>query len=752
LPQDSTIENLVLNDLAKESVQARARSSPWDSASAPGIGPGMDGAWFGGSPLLLGLAQQADEIRPWSYYPMLRDKQLRDFWKRESILAGAVYSFSARISALPAKIDGPPRNKTKSSEMMHALDLQKLVIDMLTTDNGFFIERVGPGKADKPLNPKMVSYLSVMDSAQVWRTFDPEYPAIYVNPYTGAYHKMHYSRIISGSSCPQPDELARGIGFCAVSRALRYAQIARDIEIYKHEKVGGRFTRAIGLISGITNKQFKSNLSDAAELNDAMGYTRYAGIPWFASAIDGEIKASIVDLAHLPDGFDAEKDTETYVKALALAFGTDVREFWPGQGGGASKADATVQHEKARGKGIADVTSTIERSLNWGVFDALDCKLEFDYTDDAEQMATAQYHFQVITNVATMQQAGNISAAQGTALLVNMGVIDPEIIDSVMEAESAEPADTESPYTEEQAPMQQAPTVPQQPPQLAKPPAAGPNTIGTPPGGIKPPPAKLGQAPASPGKPKPGLPQVPKAKPLTPRMATSDMRPAKKELEGDLVSGKKKANDAPAHFHAATNAYQEKLKGLMSKFFAQGTPSSESELNTRLVQLIQGYMSLSGDGLDEAFKTGFDHVAQGHKPSAKGLKSVTAIKKRGNKYFDGLIGDLKDAVMTEMQDGKKERGYKGFADLAAGFINRIGQYAGDFWNALMNGMGDVFSQNNQEVEWQLDQASAHCDVCPDKAGVYKSWDDMVRQVGTPGDGSTPCLGNCRCNVIGALPE
>jgi len=531
MAQDATIEDNVIAELGDQSIQARARKSPWDSTNAPGIGPGFEGAWWGGNSMFFGLQQAADEIIQWSYYPQRRDRQLRSFWKTEAILSGAVYSFSARIGALPAKIKGPPGKKKKAAEMLHALDLQKIVIDMLTTDNGFFIERVGPGPADKPLNPKLVTYLSHMDSQQVWRTFDPEFPVIYINPYTGQYHKMHYSRIISGSSCPQPDELARGIGFCALSRAMRYSQIQRDIQIYKHEKVGGRFTRAIGTVSGMTPKQLNETLDAVKEVDDASGFTRYRGIPWLVS-VNQEIKVNLTDLAHLPDGFDADKDTETYVKVLALAFGTDSREFWPGQGGGANKADATVQHEKARGKGIADVTSALERSLNWGVFDALDCEVEFDYTDDAEQMATAQYHFQVITNVATMQQSGNISTAQGTAILVNAGVIDPEVIENVTQAEDAESADTEAPYTAQDIPVQQAPA-PVAPAQggapLPKPPMPPSMTSPLPAGAAKPPPPQLGQ-----GQPqgKPTLAQgapMPQQKPTKPRLNTADMKPAKKD-------------------------------------------------------------------------------------------------------------------------------------------------------------------------------------------------------------------------------
>jgi len=1007
MPTDATIETNVLDQLQQESIQARARPSPWDSSSAPGIGPGFGGDWIGagGGSLFLGLQQAADEIRQWSYYPMLRDRQLRAFWKTEAILAGGIYSFSARISALPAKIKGPPRAKGKASDMIHALDLQKLVIDMLTTDNGFFIERVGPGRADKPLNPKLVTYLSTMDSAQVWRTFDPEFPAIYINPYTGAYHKLHYSRIISGSSCPQPDELARGIGFCAVSRALRFVQIERDIEIFKHEKVGGRFTRALGIVSGMTQKQFNDNIAAAGELNDSKGFTRYSGIPWLVN-VNQEIKASILDLAHLPDGFDAEKDTETYVKVLALAFGTDAREFWPGQGSGAGKADATVQHEKARGKGIADVTSTIERTLNWGVLDALNCNVEFDYTDDAEQMATAQYHFQVITNVATMQQSGNISSAQGTAILVAEGVIDPDVIENVLEAEDSEPADTEAPYTETQTPVQQAPPVAQPPPTLAKPPAAAPQGISTPPGGIKPPPPK----PATPGAPPTNAARAmptpsikkPKPKPLTPRMNTDDMQPAKKA----------KASAAPPQFHAATNAYQSKLKALMTAFFADGQPATEADLDARLVKLIHDYLSTANAGLAQAYNTGRQHADPTGKTSqsAKGQTALNAIKKKSHSYFDGLIGDLKTAVLKTMktssskaafvsdaerraafahmiddpgtkrldhvaqlskmkpsefsnaaESGKSKvlnaamsqglLGYnnqgeiaakpaaikenarailesqdttypraervameagtdkngnplsqdkgerlinekyanhaaaviavakrekvwaslthherdtlteiaKGnyldrtygryasgdsgkiqhaanqnrrsgvdtrsmmtrmndraefmhttggmsskeatdekaignplnwirnrlkpadendapdyedapaeditdytepedaaadgdFAALADGFINRIGQYAGHFWNAIQEGLGSIFNQQDMTVTRNLDEAADHCATCPDKAGDYKSWDAMVNAVGVPGDGSDDCLGNCRCYVSGALSE
>ena len=78
----------------------------------------------------------------------------------------------------------------------------------------------------------------------------------------------------------------------------------------------------------------------------------------------GEIKLNILDLAKLPDGFDEEESTQLAMFAIALAFGVDARELWPSSTSGATKADAMVQHLKARGKGPGHIMSLIEHQVN----------------------------------------------------------------------------------------------------------------------------------------------------------------------------------------------------------------------------------------------------------------------------------------------------------------------------------------------------------------------------------------------------
>jgi len=437
----------------------------------------------------------------------------------------------------------------------------------------------------------------------------------------------------------------------------------------------------------------------------------------------------------------------------------------------------------------------------------------------------------------------------------------------------------------------------------------------------------------------------------------------------DLVVVDHKAlKAAPQRFHDRTNAYQDRLKGLMQDFFDQGTPTSDTDLDARLANLKANYLTLANSGLSAAFSVGIDHASNGNAKTgtALGQRKLQDIKDKSHDYFDGLLADLASAAKMqmgtkamgwkhefssdderkaafanmeaggtydpakgsgrasgghdnpakpyqssgqgtvsqgeelgtgggsaypstptvvnsqylerkvgdkpaseaqraylqrlvadnqtkanqEMQDMKsnsdayrrsfntrldqsdlemahgvansmsvphdissdeagslidklkepgtalsrslgiathisktyslrsqgkpvarehtsslafrgsvnymkdfiaksaKERGSKAFGDLASNFVNRIGQYAGHFWNAIQEGLGDYFRQtgDDETVERHLDPESNHCGTCPGKEGTYDSWQAMVDAVGVPGDLSDECGSGCRCFV------
>ncbi len=437
------------DDGRRQSIQGRAEKAPFGDI-IPGIG-------FLGDMMMVSLAQVADEITPWSIYPQYRDAQLRKFYRAsDGALSSAVFTMQSKLASLAYKVNASgPRSQKRFSDLLgysnfgdgFASLLKPTAVDLYTQDNGWFWELIGAGRADRPLRGP-VQQIAHLDSANCWRTFDPEFPVLYVNPYTGEYHKIHESRVVMGSSFTQSDELARGIGYCAVSRALRWAQYAKDIVVYKHEKASGRFKRAIGWGSGFTNKQFDGAMEQAAEKNDAIGYTRFSDIPFLLTMKDSPT-LNLLDLASLPDGFDSLTEQNLWVYCLAFAFGVDAREFWPATASGATKADASIQNMKAQGKGFSEDVKSIEHAVNWKIFpDGV--TLEFDNKDDEQDKRVADLHAVKVWNVQTMLQSGVINPMEGRAILISEGVIDPDVLKTAEKpilADDSAPVDLESDET-----------------------------------------------------------------------------------------------------------------------------------------------------------------------------------------------------------------------------------------------------------------------------------------------------------------
>lgn len=408
---------------AGQSVQGRVTGSPFDNIPPGGaLGPLY-------SILNLVIQSQRDEIIPWSWYPWLRDRQLRALWKQESIISGGIYAMSGRVAALPYQIISPQvRVQARFQDMVAHSDLgegsrslfYKTCLDLLTTDNGAFWELLGAGKPEERLKGPVLG-VAHLDSNMIWRTHDSEIPAIYINPYTGQYHGLHRSRIVRMSSMPQPDELARGVGFCAISRIERWIKIAYAEANYKDEKISGRFKRGIIYGSGTTPKQFDSAMRAVDQRNDAMGFTAFSGIPVLLT-MQPDLKLDVLDLAKLPDGFDFEKEVTLYVYVVALGLGTDARELWPATASGATKADANTQHLKAQGKGIADILQTIEWAFNWYVLPP-GVQFSFDFTDEEREMLQAEIDNTRANTLSVLSATGALGAEQVLNMAIHQEIV-----------------------------------------------------------------------------------------------------------------------------------------------------------------------------------------------------------------------------------------------------------------------------------------------------------------------------------------
>jgi len=356
----------------------------------------------GGLPLFLWVAGGGALIAPW--WSVRRDMELRAFWKKSDHLSGAIYTMVAKMTAIPFKI--VPKDQSDKSSVRNAEEetlrlmegaefgegwaafFSKFVEDLLTTDNGAFAEVIGAGRPDGPILGKPVT-IAHLDSLRCQRTGNPEFPVLY-SDIDGRMYKMHYSRVVYTSQMTSPIADMYGVGFSGVSRVINIAQTLVDILSYKQEKLGSRPHRAIMVTKGGLDPLDVKEAFRIAQMDmNSSGLSRYSKIAVVGNQAIPEAGLEMLDLASLPDGFDEESSIIFGMATIALGLGVDARELFPAIGGGATRADALIQHIKQRGKGPGQILQTTESQMKQK-FLPMGLRMEFDFQDDAEDMQVAE--------------------------------------------------------------------------------------------------------------------------------------------------------------------------------------------------------------------------------------------------------------------------------------------------------------------------------------------------------------------------
>ena len=323
----------------------------------------------GGTPFVISFAAMADEIPSWGKDIKRRDIELRKFWPTESLLASALYSSVIRNAGFTFTLEGPDTLVDASQSMLNMADrgrgwwslMLKIGVDLYSQDNGAIIEII----RSRPVEDAPTIGLGHLDSFRCQRTGDPLFPIIYTDR-LGKDHLMPHWSVYTLEEFPSPIESMFDAQVCAVSRVLRAAQILRDIAVYKHEKVSGKFNRAVHLVSGVTSRQVTDALEQHLENSDNKGQYRYIQ-PLILGSIDPNANVGVetIELASLPDAFDEDTTFRWYVAQIALAFGSDYQDFAPLPGGNlGSGQQSEILHRKTRGKGPGLFMKLIENMMN----------------------------------------------------------------------------------------------------------------------------------------------------------------------------------------------------------------------------------------------------------------------------------------------------------------------------------------------------------------------------------------------------
>lgn len=348
------------------------------------------------------MAGQGQIVSPW--WSRVRDMELRAFWPKSDHLSGAIYSFVSKMTAIPNKVVARNTSiKTYVEEAARLTDLLqiapgmgrgwvreygKFVHDLVTQDNGAFMEVIGNGEPSGPIvgRPLNVAHL---DSSRCTRTGNTEYPVIYEDT-NGKWYKLHRSRVMYTSQMTSPIAEMYGVGFCAVSRCVNVAQTLIDITTFKQEKLGSRPPRKIIITKGgLDPSDLKAAISIADSTMDSAGLKYFSRVIIGGSSTMPEAEVREIDLSAMPDGFDENSSITLGMATIALAFGVDARELFPAMSAGATRADALLQHLKQRGKGPGQIIQETENLFNYYFLPPY-LRFQFDFQDDAEDRQRAE--------------------------------------------------------------------------------------------------------------------------------------------------------------------------------------------------------------------------------------------------------------------------------------------------------------------------------------------------------------------------
>lgn len=376
---DKTTENLISQSIANTQTAQAANSRE------------SNNPWFD-------VMVQASSISP-AWWSPTRDAFLRNFWRQVNHLSIAVYNAQSKLAGIQPRVEA--RDLSISAHVELATEMtqrllrvsefglgwagaaEKFFLDLLTQDNGGFLEVLGDGSPDGPIVglPYGVRHL---DSSCCTRTGNPTYPVVY-RDITGKRFKLHQSRVIAISQMRSPEARMNGVGLCAVSRAIDIAQALQDIVIYKQEKLGSRPISALLVGKGFRAKSIMDALRAANVMMDNSSLQRYSKI--VAIGTD-DVQADIdkLDLNGL-DPFNEQTSTDLAMVAIAFAFGLDVSEIWI-SGASSSKADATLANARARGKLPAQTTMDLSTHLDWKFVPPY-LRVVFDFKDDQEDQQKA---------------------------------------------------------------------------------------------------------------------------------------------------------------------------------------------------------------------------------------------------------------------------------------------------------------------------------------------------------------------------
>lgn len=383
------------------------------------------------------LASTASKIMPWGRNVSARDRQLRDFWPTETYLAGAVANVGFRNSVFQWEIRGTKGVAQAVTDMLQSAIagdsfgwvpfMEKFSQDLYTQDNGAFIELIRDEGLDAnsrfrgPLAP--VLGIAHLDSNQCIRTGQPDFPVVYIDR-KGEKHKLAWYQVIPFADYPSAIEKMNGVGYCAVTRVLKMAEVMWSTINFKDEKISGRHYKQLHFVSGVSRMDIKDELKRGQEEANNSGLVNFV-LPAILASLDPEkpVSTATIDLANVPDGFNFDEEMKWYISSLALGFGVDYQEFAPLPGGNiGSSQQSMILHRKGSGKGPAVLMRMLSEAFrNYGILPR-GHEMRFNDKDEQEELERQEVRTKAIEEMAIAVSRKILTPQAAAKSLVRRGI------------------------------------------------------------------------------------------------------------------------------------------------------------------------------------------------------------------------------------------------------------------------------------------------------------------------------------------
>jgi hypothetical protein len=303
------------------------------------------------------------------------------------------------------------------------------VLSFLTQDCGAYVELGRQGKSGP------IAAVYNLDSGKCRLTGLQDTPVEYLN--TTGNIKLSADNVVHRASLPSDDETMLNAGFCFVSRAIDAAQLLISLHRFEADKFRDMPPRGMAMTT-----MGEPTFRKAMELYQAKQNSRdltFPGVLWMFG-VDPATGLKFEPFAQPPAYFDRREVVETYAKILALCAGMDVGEIWLVQHEGATKATGEVQAQKAKGKGLAELITTIERMINWDILPA-GLEFGFDFPNDDQDIFNENVRQSKINTVLAMYRPpdantqGLISRGYAQEDLVEAGLLDADRLQKMLDEE-----------------------------------------------------------------------------------------------------------------------------------------------------------------------------------------------------------------------------------------------------------------------------------------------------------------------------